>query len=621
MNIEFQVCGLILTTLLLVFYTSHKKLGLYSEQVFFRMLLMSMLLLVLDIASVIAIACMNVWPMSLVYFICKAYVASIVLISGSVLSYLVVDVLQETRHRKFLRRWHILTLVEIIVVFLLPIKIFSENDYVYTYGPCTAAVYSMVAVNFILTYYCILRYKRRINPRRYFGGSFWLAIWAMAGVIQFFNSKLLLVGIASSLGMVTLYILLENPDANINRRFACFKPEALVAFLKQALIKKKKLGLLNISVESEHSLDSEILFASVSQMLESLKKYNEVLVFKGAAMNFVFVSSNEVQLNALAKEFAFVIAPQNYAFMGATVAKLTDVSMFEHVDDILRLCQYAKESMPGQKMIDVSEGIIANFSNRRKIEQEIKDALAENRVDVYFQPIYSVREKRFHSAEALARIRKYDNSLLMPSLFIPVAETTGSIVDIGYRIFEKTCAFLTSSEALSLGIDFIEVNLSVIQCEDEFLADRLIALMEKYKVDPRRINLEITETASIQTKEILLSNMKRLIEYGVTFSLDDFGKGESNLMYIIDMPVSFVKLDMDMSKAYFNTPKARHVVDAVEKMSHGLGLSLVAEGVETSEELRGMEKQGIDYIQGYYFSKPLSQKDFVEFLRTKNECS
>ena len=111
--------------------------------------------------------------------------------------------------------------------------------------------------------------------------------------------------------------------------------------------------------------------------------------------------------------------------------------------------------------------------------------------------------------------------------------------------------------------------------------------------------------------------MKKLIEYGFSFSLDDFGKGESNLMYVVEMPVSIVKLDYDMSKAFFNSPKARQVVRAVVSMAHGMELKVVAEGIKTQQEVEDMYKENLDYIQGFYYSKPLPVNEFLKFLQDK----
>jgi EAL domain-containing protein (putative c-di-GMP-specific phosphodiesterase class I) len=142
--------------------------------------------------------------------------------------------------------------------------------------------------------------------------------------------------------------------------------------------------------------------------------------------------------------------------------------------------------------------------------------------------------------------------------------------------------------------------------------------MDKYKVSPSYINLEITESASIIMRKSLLDNMKELIDYGVSFSLDDFGNGESNLNYIVDLPIEIVKFDKDMTQAYFNNEKAKYVLQAATDMIQGLELKVVAEGVETAEQLRTLERLGIDYIQGYYFSKPVETKLYIEFLKRRN---
>lgn len=141
--------------------------------------------------------------------------------------------------------------------------------------------------------------------------------------------------------------------------------------------------------------------------------------------------------------------------------------------------------------------------------------------------------------------------------------------------------------------------------------------MNKYGINPANINLEITETGSILTRKILLKNMDELRDKGVSFSLDDFGNGESNLNYIIDMPVDIVKLDMNMTRAYFSSNKAQMVVEATLSMVHAMGLKMVAEGIENEYMLKTFEKLGVDYIQEYYFSKPLSQTEFIEYVDSR----
>ncbi len=142
--------------------------------------------------------------------------------------------------------------------------------------------------------------------------------------------------------------------------------------------------------------------------------------------------------------------------------------------------------------------------------------------------------------------------------------------------------------------------------------------MKRFRLDPSRINLEITESASMRAKKILIDNMQKMMDYGIRFSLDDFGTGHSNLNYIVDMPVRIVKFDREMIQAYFTNEKARYVMDAAMHMIQGMGLKIVAEGIETEEQFRVMEDIRINYIQGFYFSQPLPEQEFYRFIEREN---
>lgn len=189
---------------------------------------------------------------------------------------------------------------------------------------------------------------------------------------------------------------------------------------------------------------------------------------------------------------------------------------------------------------------------------------------------------------------------------------------LGEIVFRKTCKFIKYNDIEDYGIKYIEVNLSVLQCENPSLAKTYIDIMKHYGIRPSQINLEITESASIVAKKVFLDNMNKLVGYGVAFSLDDFGNGQSNLNYIVDMPVEIIKFDRDMTQAYFNNSKGRLVLSTTLNMVHEMNLKVVAEGVETKEQFEEMVRIGVDYIQGYYFSKPVDARSYIEFLKEKN---
>ena len=178
---------------------------------------------------------------------------------------------------------------------------------------------------------------------------------------------------------------------------------------------------------------------------------------------------------------------------------------------------------------------------------------------------------------------------------------------------------MAQSEAINLGIEYIEVNLSVVQAEKPALFEEIFKTVRQYKLDPSHINLEITESALINNKDLVIENMKQLKEVGFTFALDDFGKGESNLMYLVEMPFDILKLDMDMTKAFHVNSKAKSAVKTVRYMATAMKLKIVAEGIENQDELDAFLKYNIEYIQGYHFSKPLPMPEFIEFVKKFNQ--
>lgn len=254
-----------------------------------------------------------------------------------------------------------------------------------------------------------------------------------------------------------------------------------------------------------------------------------------------------------------------------------------------------------------------------QMETEIRNAIRDDRVMIFLQPIYSNTKKQFVSAEVLARIKKEDGSILMPSVFVPIAEETGIICELEEVIVRKVCEFVRDYDIRSMGLDYVEVNLSVKNGERADFAEKCKSLISEYKVDPKLINFEITETATLSKRGILLKNINCLMEYGFQFSLDDFGSGQCNLNYIVDMPVTIIKFDKNFADTYKHNEKTKMVMESMVRMAHDLGIKTVSEGIETEEMFFEMNDIGIDYVQGYYLSKPLPVETFVNFVTKSNE--
>ncbi|MBR2044985.1 MAG: EAL domain-containing protein [Agathobacter sp.] len=623
MNIQVQVCGLLISLLLYCFYMSSKTLKLYTEKVFHQAMSTSILCLILDILSVVAITYQNSLPLFFVEYICKLYIITLVWVSMYAFVYVLTDLLNEERHKLWTKRIRYFIMAQSILIYILPIGIFSEDRVVYTYGASVLSVYGFVAGYIIATLVTIGRYFKRLNKRRAFAVGLWMFVYICAAIIQFLNNELLLVGFASAMGVLILFVVMENPEANLERRIGCFNAYALSEYMSKVFEKKKAFSVMEISFDDLEYLEERGIF--VDQLLRNVvslvNRDTKGKIFKDINSNIVVISENVDALQTSAETVYHNFIEDKLLSKNMNIILLKNNTSFATMDEMSRFFTFLRqeEAKKVEGILVADERMIAKYMEKYIIEEQIEEALKEDRVEVFFQPIFCDEEKKFTSAEALVRIRQTDGNFLSPGVFIPIAEENGQIVELGERIFRLVCKFIRDNDLEALGMHYIEVNLSVIQCQMENLSERLIAITNEYQVNPSQINLEITETGVVSAREVLLNNMKTLMNEGFTFSLDDFGKGESNLMYVVEMPVSIVKLDYDMSKAYFNTEKAKHVVKAVVGMAHELKLKMVAEGIETEDEVRTMQVEGIDYIQGYYYSKPIPVKEFIAFVKHHNK--
>lgn len=622
MNIQIQLCGLCILVLLIIFLNSHRTLRLYKEKVFYLVLYTITSSLVLDMLSLIFIHFRYILPLHLVNFICKSYIITLIWGTCSALIYVITDLVSEARHLRLTRMLLLLLCFQSALIYVLPIHIFDDGSKIYTYGAAVLTVYVFVTVYMAATLSAAFLFRKRLNPRRGFAIVLWMLIWIVSAAIQFLNSALLIVGFAGALGILILFVLLENPEANLDRHLGCFNAYALTEYLEQLYAQHTAFSVLEVHFDSTVPSGGQDFDTNeaLQKMIRLAKRSGDLWVFKRVNLSLVIIAPDPQPLEKVSKEILSEFAEVD-SVRGAVCCILVPCAdELPDADDLFRFLAFACSSRRAcaGSLLTTDKTAVDHYRAKYMMEAEIASALSEDRVEVFYQPIYSTAEHRFVSAEALIRIRTRDGELLAPGRFIPIAEETGQILELGERVFEKVCRFLKESEALSLGLQYVEVNLSVLQCERVNLSQQLISIIGQYGISPGLINLEITETASISARITLLENMKRLIDYGFSFSLDDFGKGESNLMYVVEMPVSIVKLDYDLTKAFFNSPKARQVLQAVVGMAHNMGLKLVAEGIETDEEVAVMNREGLDFIQGFYYSRPLPQSDFLDFLRSRS---
>lgn len=619
MNIQMQLAGLGVVFFLLCFYVSRKSVGLYTEVFFRRTMVVTLINVSMDMMSIVAITNRDSIPAIVCMMICKIYLMSLMWTGCCGLLYICQDIYTGATRKRSLAIFATIAVIGNLLLLVLPIYYYKNGNIVYTYGACVFLTYIFCLSFVVLTLVMALVHRKRMNGKRVRAVVMWITVWLLAAIVQFFNNQLLLVGYASCIGMMILFFELENPEAALDRETGAYNSHVFLKYMHQLFDKKTTFSAMQICLEQRESAME--LFGNETQLVKMVKFLSQLegaRVFKSVEQEFNIIFDNEEQLESGLQQIEERFREDwNGVCYDPIYIVLRDSSLVKTAQEVLLLFRYYNQRLDlvkENKCMYLTEEMILERREFREVEKVITDALAEDRIEVFFQPIYSTKEKRFVMAEALARIRSVDGSVLAPGYFIPVAEATGLIDYIGERVFEKTCQFIKEERTWELGIDYFGVNLSVKQCESHNLAQHYKRIIQKYDVEPCMINLEVTESMSIQMRTALLNNMEQLIDYGVTFSLDDFGNGESNLNYIVDMPVEVVKFDRDMTQAYFEKEKGKLVLQTATRMILDMDLKIVSEGVETEEQLLEMEQLGVHYIQGFYFSKPLPGKEFIAFI-------
>jgi EAL domain-containing protein (putative c-di-GMP-specific phosphodiesterase class I) len=247
------------------------------------------------------------------------------------------------------------------------------------------------------------------------------------------------------------------------------------------------------------------------------------------------------------------------------------------------------------------------------IVESMEEALEQRQFTVYYQPKHDIKANTTGAAEALVRWIHPKLGFISPSEFIPLFEKNGFIAKLDLYIFEETCRELKHLKELGLPVVPISVNASRLDFDDPDFVLNIVHLADKYGIDRSMLHVEVTETAYSENPERVIESLKQLHEEGFLIELDDFGSGYSSLSSLNVLPLDVMKLDMSIIRQAAELNDYRIVRSAIQ-MAQFLDLSTVAEGVETEEVVNALKEVGCDLIQGYYYSKPLTQKEFESYL-------
>ena len=252
----------------------------------------------------------------------------------------------------------------------------------------------------------------------------------------------------------------------------------------------------------------------------------------------------------------------------------------------------------------------AELMDRFQLESQLTHALANDELSLHYQPLFDVENEKLIGAEALLRWHNPLLGFVGPDKFIPIAEESGMMIEIGYFVLRSAIKQLAYWQKMHKDDFFVAVNLSPLQLADLTLVDKIEELLKTYKVSAKSLEIEITENVFLGDQEDTLKVLNRINALGIRIALDDFGTGYSSLSYIHRFPFSTVKIDRSFISSLNTSSVNRHLVTAIISMAAAFGLKVVAEGIEDKEQANFVRDAGGHIYQGYHFGRPVSAKEF-----------
>jgi len=502
---------------------------------------------------------------------------------------------------------------------------YLDGELVYHRGMLLPFLYCLAAVYVLTGIYFFIRYQRAI-PRADSVAICSAVVLTLLGVgVQALRPDYLVELFTEALTILGFMVMLEDRSGATDPTTLVFSRRAFVDANRRYMETGQTYSILLVKLMDLDrysrlfdSRDVDMLLVAVARWLETVTDRENIFRFGQEDFALTFVgrrenAAEEAARSILARFTSPWKADETEAQLEAIVSIIRvpeDVDSLSLLQDLL-LWGY-QEARPGSLLVTHDE--LAALKRQLAVEDALHRALENRSLQIWYQPIWSSDSGTIVAAEALSRLIDDELGFIPPDEFIPIAEKTGMINELGAFAFEEVCRVLSDYRLADKGIHYLELNLSLYQLLREGVLEKLEQHRRDYGVEAAQINLEITESVSSDETPAVQELLRHLEALGYTFSLDDYGTGYSNLARLIEGSYTNVKIDKSLLWGGEKNPSTARLLRNMIRIIRSLDMNVVQEGVETREQLDRVVKAGCNLIQGYYFSKPLREADFIAFL-------
>ena len=500
----------------------------------------------------------------------------------------------------------------------------------YHRGPLMPLIYLITAYHFCITLFALYRYRRVIPSRERNSICVFLGLASAAMLFQLLRPHMLVENFACAVCLVFSQLTVQNPEMILDGRTGMLNKQGFSNLLAPKFDAGHSFHIGFLVVDNYHELERLFGFECLEKKLLVLADYlkqhtdytfsrmdNHVFCFypnaasSGADCSGIIRDLESDQLFGYLKQEGVGV---RFRIKAGIFTCPEDVASFGALIELLD--ETAKLPSPREAAVSMLSAVdILTLRRRKQIDELVRRAVSEDMLYLVYQPVYSVSEGRFISAEALLRMRTDSLGSISPGEFIQIAEQNGAIVQLTQFVVDSVCRFLQSANLKALNLQRIHINLSALDCMQHDLAARILESLRRTGVGTEMLSVEITETAFVSMPDHLLESLESLSQAGISVMLDDYGTGYSNLSRLVFTPFDVVKLDKSLVDDIIDSEPSRIILENTIHMMKRLHKKILVEGVENKAQAEFLREQGCDFIQGYYYARPMDGPHLEALLR------
>ncbi len=627
-SFDFIIPTLLILVIILFSYFSLPRLDVKRNSVFLQMIVMATACIVFDILSSMVDNEYEEYPLFLIYLLNMLFFICYYLRSFSMFTFTASILRIRQRRRPMLRRLIVVPLIVCIaLVVLSPLTglIFYIDETGYHSGPLYFLLYVLSFFYLALSFGALIVRDKVFVRRKEFNSLVFFNCILLVGLIcRYLLPHYLLMDTFCLMAILVVYLNIINPEFCLDQKVGTFNRQALADYIDEHVTDEDRIffGIIvhkygeMLDIYGSRQLDSGLAMIG-AYLTHSYPGFSVFYVSRG---RYVIVGDLNTDIRELREKIsgrfkspwrsdsAELYLDADYAYMEPTGNVHTRDQILSSLATALDEADAVDDHVP----IAVTEADLLVAQKKVHIKRCFEDAVEHDNIEVFLQPLIDAKSGKVIGAEALSRIRDTDGTIVPPALFIPVAENSGKINNLGEQVFEKTCRFIKEYDPESLGIEWLNVNLSPLQFLRSDLAERFSEIALKYDIDPRIVHLEITEESMVD-EFFFQKQIEALSAKGFQFVLDDYGTGYSNLTRLKKCPFMSIKLDMEVVWDYCKKPD-RILPMMIQAFKH-MGFLVTAEGIEDGSMAGKMKGIGCDYFQGFFYSKPVPIDEFIQIVR------